>query len=338
MPGMSMGSPLPPLTALRAFSMWSFHPWSAVILTVVLAAYLSGWRRGRRLGATLPFGYLASWLGGAAVLVFATQGSPAVYGDDLFWIHMVAHLLLIMVAPVMLVAGHPLTVTLAACSPARRGRVEQVFRGRMLGAITNPAVGIVVYTAVIAATHLTGFMNTMMLHPWLHGLEQLVYVLAGVLFFLPLIGEQPIRWQPTGPLRMGILVMAMPVDTFTGVILGQTTQYPWPAMAAMHPAWGPSLLTDLHAGGAVMWIGGDAIMSVMIGGAAIGWARAAAAGDGSELGGWLNAARLSYQRDLLGADGADVESSDSDEALAAYNTYLQRLHAESDPTARGRAN
>jgi putative copper resistance protein D len=329
MHGMSMAASLPPLTVARFFTQWSLHPWSAVALAVLLAGYLLGVGSARRRGSPWRRRDTASWVVGIAVLSVATQGSPAVYGDALFWMHMVAHLMLIMVAPILLVLGRPLDLVIAAADEPHRPHRRARLNGPLVSLLTHPGVGLVVYGAVIAGTHLTGFMNTMMMHPWLHGLEELVYVVAGVLFFVPLVGEQPIRWKLAAPLRMAIFTVAMPIDTFTGVILGETTKYPWPMMAAMHPKWAPSLLTDLHAGGAVMWVGGDAIMVVLIGLAALTWARAAAEGDGSELGGWLNTARINYQNDLLaGADRAQtaVGAPDSDEALESYNAYLARLN------------
>lgn len=333
MPGTSIGSViasrgppsllwLPKLTAGRLFTTWSFHIWSALAAALLLAIYLIGWRAARRRSAwpVLP---TAAWLGGIAMLVFTTQGGLRVYDDSLFWVHMVAHLMLIMIVPVLLVAGRPLELAIVALSDARGQRLAHALRGRAVSLLTNPGVGLALYTAVIVGTHLTGFMNQTMLHPWLTGLEQVMYVVAGVLFFLPLVGRAPIRWQLSAPIRMAVLVVAMPVDTFTGVILGQTDKYPWPAMAAMHPPWAPSLVTDLHAGGAVMWVGGDAIMAVMFGIAAVIWARAAMSGSGSDLGGWLDSARANYQQDLVGGEAPD--NADSEEALAAYNDYLKRL-------------
>ena len=325
MPGMTMGAMPPRLTLGRAFTEWSLHPWAAAILCLLAAGYLLGVVAARRYGEPVRARYVAAWLGGVGVLVIATQGSPAVYSDALFWMHMVAHLLLIMVAPVLLVAARPLDLLIAATRPTRQADVRAALGSRAVSAITHPSVGLALYTAVIVWTHLTGFMNTMMMHPWLHGLEAAVYVVAGLVFYLPLIGDPPIRWKLAAPLRMAIYVVAMPVDTFTGVILAQTTHYPWPMMAAMHPAWAPSLLTDLHAGGAVMWVGGDAIMAVLLGVAAVRWVRQAAAGDGSELGGWLESARLNYQHDLL-AGAAEYTEADGEAALAAYNSYLQRLN------------
>jgi putative copper resistance protein D len=340
MPGMSMtgtptagtttnsGTPtdltLPKLTAGRLFSTWSFHVWSALAAALLLIGYLLGWRAARRRGADWQARSIASWCAGIAVLVFTTQAGPRVYDDALFWVHMVGHLLLVMVVPVLLVMGRPLDLIVAALPQSKAESFGRALRGRVGSLVTNPGVGLALYTAVIVGTHLTGFMNQTMIHPWLTGFEQLMYVVAGTLFFLPLIGDAPIRWKLSAPLRMAMLVVAMPIDTFTGVVLGQTDKYPWPLMAAMHPAWAPNLLTDLHAGGAIMWVGGDAIMAVMFGVAAVSWARTAGSGNTSDLGGWLDSARANYQHDLVG-DEATSENPDSDEALAAYNAYLQGL-------------
>ncbi|HVT63992.1 MAG TPA: cytochrome c oxidase assembly protein [Mycobacteriales bacterium] len=326
---------LPPLTVGRFFTTWSLHPWSAVVCAAMVGGYLAVRRLAVGRKGAWPWRASLAWLTGVTLLAFATQGSLRVYDDSLFWIHMVGHLVLVMVVPVLLVAGRPLDLVVAALPDGLSLRVATVLRGRVISAITNPGVGLILYTAVIAGTHLTGFMNQMMLHPWLGGIEQLMYVTAGVLFFLPLVGVPPIRWQVSAPLRMAMFVVAMPIDTFTGVILGQTNTYPWPAMAAMHPPWAPSLVTDLHAGGAVMWIGGDAIMTVMFGLAAIAWARSASLGEGAELGGWLEAARANYQHGLVGSGSptSAVSASanpDSDDALDAYNQYLKRLHARRD--------
>ena len=44
--------------------------------------------------------------------------------------------------------------------------------------------------------------------------------MVGYLFFLPILGREPIRWRLSYPVRFVILVLVMPVDTFTGLMLG----------------------------------------------------------------------------------------------------------------------
>lgn len=334
MPG-SMGGMLPPLTPGRFLGTWQFDAGWSIVAALLVVAYLAGIVAARRHGTRWGVGRTLSWLVGVALVVVATQGAIAAYGDALFWIHMVGHLTLIMAAPLGLLWGRPLDLAIAAAG-SRAERVRRLLNGPVVSVLTFPLLGLAVYTVAIVATHLTGFMNAMMQHPWLHGLEGAVYLAAGLLFFLPLAGAAPIKWQLSPPSRMFLLAVAMPVDTFTGVILMQTDRYPWPAMAGAHPAWALSLVDDLHGGGAVMWIGGDAVMAILIGVAAVAWARLAGGGATSELGGWLSAARVNYQRSrVAGPDALAVPPSrtgDSDEDLADYNAYLARLNARERST------
>lgn len=328
---------LPALTAGSFFGHWQFNlGWS--ILTAILAVgYAVGLLASRRHGRSWSPLRTAWWLLALGLLVIATQGGIAVYGDALFWVHMVGHLTLIMAVPLALLWGQPAELAIAAAG--RRGpAIERVLRGRAVGVLTFPLLTLGVYTVAIVGTHLTGFMDAMMRHPWLHGFEGGLYLVAGLLFFAPIADTPPIRWQLSPPMRMFMMVVAMPVDTFTGVILIQTEKYPWPMMAANHPSWGPGLIDDLHAGGAVMWIGGDAIMAILLGLAAVAWARLAGSGATSELGGWLSAARVNYQQSAAGGPGAPIvppgRTGDSDEDLADYNAYLARLNAR-DATGGG---
>ena len=97
-------------------------------------------------------------------------------------------------------------------------------------------------------------MNLVMEDSNVHDAEHALFLVVGYLYFLPLIGHEPIRWKVSYPVRLFLLFMAMPVDAFTGVVLGSEGSVPWSAMAsAPRPSWAPSAVDDLHTGGAVMW-------------------------------------------------------------------------------------
>jgi putative copper resistance protein D len=69
------------------------------------------------------------------------------------------------------------------------------------------------------------------------------------------------------------LALAVPVDTFTGLTLASATTELFPAYLTIHRTWGPSLITDLHAGGAIMWVAGDTLMLIAMIPCAIQWMR-----------------------------------------------------------------
>jgi putative copper resistance protein D len=131
----------------------------------------------------------------------------------------------------------------------------------------------------------------------------------------------------------------MPVDAFTGVVLGSYGSDPFPPTAGRN--WGPSPLSDVHDGGAVMWVGGAAIMFVVIMTVFFSWSREKRPSGGM---GWLESARRANMADRVaetvpeaaaarpgpGRPGRarDAAIDDDDEQLAAYNAYLARINAQ----------
>lgn len=318
MPGMRGIPALPPLSLSTLLTRWQLHVGVLAILVGLAMCY--AWLVGRagRQYLVWPWWRTVSWACGLLVAVLATQGGVAVYGHVLFWMHMAGHLMLIMVAPLLLALGSPLTLLTTAYPKVDLD--QRLARGPVT-ILSHPLTGLVVYCATIMLTHLTSFMNEMMLNPWLASAEDVLYLIAGLLFFLPLLGSDPHR-RIDSPQRVFLLFLAMPVDTFTGLVLAQTGHYPWPAMAAMHQPWAPSPLADLRGGGAVMWIGGDAIMALVIGGCFLAWARS---GAHATAGSWLEGVRLRMLQDHTGSVAADAPTADTDAHLAAYNDYLRAL-------------
>ena len=308
---------LAPLTWSTAFSTWRFGPVTDVVVVVAAVLYL---RRAHRVG--WPPARTAAFLGALVVLAVTLQSSIDAYGQVLFWMHMIEHLLLIMVVPVLVVLGQPLSLARAGSDRVAR-RAGVVLRSPVVAWVTFPLVGVVSYAAVLVGTHLFGFMPAMAAHPWLRYVEVLLYLGGGYLFFLPLVGSEPVRRELSYPLRVFLLLMGMTADTVVGVMLMMS------AVAGGYGgrAWGPSPLADAHIGGGIMWVVGDGLMFGVTVLVVAQWM-----GDTerqNDTGKWLKAARRSTLAGM-GVDSVDpdVESNvDEDEAaLAAYNRMLARLN------------
>jgi cytochrome c oxidase assembly factor CtaG len=330
---------LPPFSWSEAATNWQFAPIVTAFTALVAAAYLWGVIRVRRrhprrpwpLRRTIPF------LLGLLVINVATQSGIGTYDGTLFWDHMIQHLMLIMIAPPLLVSGQPATLLLHASRNPLHTGVKRLLRSRPVQWITWPVFGVLAYVATIVGTHLTDFMNLVTEHAWIHQSEHVLYLVAGYLYFLPLLGREPIKWKVSYPLRLFLLFIAMPVDAFTGVVLGSYQTDPF---APLDPRpWGPSPVNDLHEGGAVMWIGGAAIMFVVIMVTFFQWTRETRP---SVSMGWLESARRASLADRIAeanptraggepgsgaARNADVD--EDDDQLVAYNDYLARINGTS---------
>ena len=342
---------LPPFGWEAAISRWQFAPVVTAVVVTAAGLYLWGARRVARRHPARPWPRwrTATFLGGLAVVVLATQSGIGGYDDVLFWDHMVQHLMLIMIAPPLLIAGQPVTLLLHASRNPLHTWAKRVLRSRVAGFLTWPVFGFVAYSAAIAGAHLTNLANLVETNQTLHDAEHATFLLVGYLFFLPILGHEPIRWRLSYPVRFVILVLVMPVDTFTGLVLSYGNAGTPGVPPGPRPSWAPGPVQDLHWGGAIMWVGGDAIMFGLMMIVFLMWSRAerpAASGRG-----WLEAARRTSMAGLVAthpaasppgtaeqAAGDPVAAGDwsgpggidDDEHLAAYNAFLARLN-ESGP-------
>jgi cytochrome c oxidase assembly factor CtaG len=338
-----MGSEaLPPFGWVEVVGRWQFAP--VVTGFVVLAAglYLWGVFRVRRRHPARPWPLWRTvlFLGGLAVVVIATQSGIGSYDDVLFWDHMIQHLLLLMVAPPLLVVGQPATLLLHASRNPLHTWAKKFLRSHPVSWITWPPLGFALYAGTIIGTHLTSFMNLVLANQVAYDGEHVLYLVAGYLYFLPLIGREPIRWRVSYPTRIFLLFLAMPVDAFTGLALGSESGNPFPNLLRHRPSWAPSPISDVHIGGAVMWVGGAGLMFALMLTVFFAWTREVSSDGGL---GWLETARRANFATLVNAHreasasgaeppqaarAAGTESVDDDEHLAAYNAFLARLNKQ----------
>jgi cytochrome c oxidase assembly factor CtaG len=353
---------LPPFGVQAIVTDWQFAP--VVTAAVVLAAGLYLWgvvRVARRHPARpWPAWRTGMFLGGLAVVVLATESGIGSYDDLLFWDHMVQHLMLIMIAPVLLIFGQPITLLLHASRNPLHTWAKRVVRSRVASFLTWPVFGFAAYAAAVMAAHLTSLATQIDANETLHNAEHVLFLVVGYLFFLPILGSEPIRWRLSYPVRFIILVLAMPVDTFTGVLLGFGTASSPGVPAGPRPAWAPTAVSDLHSGGAVMWVAGDAIMFGLMMVVFLMWSLDDRPTVSSR--GWLESARRASLAHLVSSHPAPAGAApgstaslpgagtpglgsaagtgtavpevswdqhggiDDDEHLAAYNAFLARLN------------
>jgi len=142
---------------------WTFTPVADLLIALAAVAYLLLLRRRRRHAdaAHWPSARTTSAGLALAVLVLALNSSLAAYAMQLFWVHMVVHLLLIMVVPVLLVWAQPIRLLRDRAGPGVRAGVDRAVAGRAAKILTAPTFTVPLYTAVLVLTHLTGFQQAM---------------------------------------------------------------------------------------------------------------------------------------------------------------------------------
>jgi putative membrane protein len=242
---------------------WSDQPLPWIGIALAAAGYLTAVRLVNRAhpSTRVRAWRVAAWLAGVAVIGVALVSALDVYAESLFTVHMVQHLLLAMVAPPLLAFGAPVTLALRASSTKlRRSFLLPVLHSGLARAVSWPPIGWVLFAVVMWATHFSPLFNAALGDEAVHSAEHLLYLSAGLLFWWPVIGADPIRWRLSPAARMVYLATQMPFNTAVGLAIYFAPAILYPHYASLGRTWGPDPLTDQQLAGIVMWGAGDVIL------------------------------------------------------------------------------
>jgi cytochrome c oxidase assembly factor CtaG len=254
-------APLPPLRGSQfSTSQFAFVPVAMIVAAVAL--YLWGVRRNNALHPRHPWsaGKTAAWIGANVTTAIAIFSFIGVYDSELFWDHMVQHLVLIMVAAPLYAIASPLDLAWRATSGGPHLAVTETLRSPVANFFGHPVVAFLLYAVLIPISHLTNWYNLTLQHESLHNAEHLAFVVVGYLFWRQIFGSDPNKYRLHPALQFFYLFLAIPIDTFSGLSLAGEAHEIFPAYLATHRTWGPSYVTDLHVGGDIMWVVGDTLM------------------------------------------------------------------------------
>ena len=183
------------------------------------------------------------WRGSAALFttgvgIFSFVG---VYDGELFWDHMVQHLILIMVAAPLFAVASPLRLAFCSTSGTAHIVVTEALRSGVAKFFGNPIVAFILYAVVIPISHLTVWYNYTLTQESVHNAEHLIFLLVGYLFWRQIFGNDPNAHRLHPALQFFYLFMAIPIDTFTGLSLAGATPRAVPRLRRHPPRLGPVL-------------------------------------------------------------------------------------------------
>ena len=263
--------PPPPLTVQRYVS--SFYPdvlW-LTIAGLAAALYVASVIRLRRRGDSWPWSRLVSWLAGCVLLVLMTSGGPAIYGRVHFSTHMLQHMVLMMMVPLLWVLAAPVTLALRALRPRTDGSLGaretllQLLHSTSARFLGNPITAELLFIASLVIFYYTRLFDIAMFTHVGHVLMIAHFLFVGYLFIWCMIGVDPGAAQPAYPFRVLMLFVMLSVHAFFGVSLmsSGTLLAPnyWHAIGQTNDA---ALLADQQLGGAIAWGSGD-IPSLLLG-------------------------------------------------------------------------
>ena len=287
-------------------------PLEPVACLLALALYAAAvWRLHRR-GDRWPIHRVLAWTAGVATIAAVTCTGVGGYGMEMFSVHMVQHMVLSMLSPILLLLGAPVTLALRVLPAARRGRtgprelITAVLHSRLAKVVSSPLFTLPLFIASLYGLYFTPLFDAAMRswpgHEWM-----LTHFLAtGLLFFWPIMGIDPAPHRPPHLMRMLELFIGMPFHAFFGIAVMMSSGLTVTFFAHPPASWHFDPLADQNTGGGIAWAFSEVPTVLVLIALLVQWAAADR----------RTAARTDRQADR-----------DQDAELTAYNAYLTRLAA-----------
>ncbi|WP_118915486.1 cytochrome c oxidase assembly protein [Mycobacterium shigaense] len=301
-----------PPTVARILFDWRFDLIFGSAAIVFAALYVAAVVRLRRRGDLWPPGRVVAWLLGCLTLLFVTSSGVGRYMPAMFSMHMVAHMGLSMLTPILLVLGAPVSLALRALPaagrddpPGMREWLLAALHSRVSRLLTNPIVATILFVAGFYGLYFGSIFDDAVSSHAGHLAMNVHFLLSGYLFYWVVIGVDPTP-RPIPPLaKVGVVFASLPLHAFFGVEL-MSTQRVLGAVyyRSLGLSWHTDLLGDQRLGGGIAWAAGEVPLVIVMLALLVQWAR-------------------SDERTARRLDRA--ADRDNDAELTAYNAMLAEM-------------
>jgi len=248
---------------------WSFDPVLVVAALTVVAheiglARLSVRSSPARSQRRRRHAYL--FYAGLAVLMVAIVSPLDYWASDYFFVHMLAHLLLAFLGPVLIVAGAP-WVPLMFALPVKSRRAVGRFlyisaRAEPLRAVgrflRNPWVGFGLFNVAMLFWHIPAMLDLAEKNAFVHiWLMHTSFIATGVLFWLQIIPSHPIKPSVGPVVQVSAIVVTNLIMTLLAISMSILTSVSWYSVYDHVRGVTLSPFADQQLGAAILWVCGD---------------------------------------------------------------------------------
>ncbi|MGH3495196.1 MAG: cytochrome c oxidase assembly protein, partial [Sciscionella sp.] len=258
-------------TVLRLFTDWRPGLVLGPLAILLAVGYLAGVRRVAATGSSWQLRRTLSFLGGCLVILLATSSGIGRYTPAMFSVHVVNHMMLAMLAPILLVLGAAALLAEQALRPghgalpAARSWVRGLVDSPILRLFTHPVVASLLYLGTTYGLYFTPVFDLTQRFHWAHLGIEVAFLAAGYLFSWTLIGPDPLPKTLPALGKLAVLLAVMPIDGLFGilvykdpVVLGYTYYQ------SLSVPWITDLLSDQRLGGIVAWILGEGPLLILV--------------------------------------------------------------------------
>jgi cytochrome c oxidase assembly factor CtaG len=244
---------------------WDLRVEVLAILTTLGVVHIIGWRNLRRRGR-IRFANswrLASYLVGLLLLAIAVMSPIDVLSDQLFFMHMIQHLLMMMFAAPLLMLANPFPTFLWALPRDLRVRVGGWFQAghplyRTLAQILTPGITWMIFISVYLGWHDPNLYDLALRNDFIHDVEHVTFFGVALLFWWRITGAGPqIGKRLPNLMRAAYAVSLVPPNMLAGVAITFASSPIYSHYTTIPRLYGVSVMDDQTWSGLIMWIPGS---------------------------------------------------------------------------------
>jgi cytochrome c oxidase assembly factor CtaG len=202
---------------------------------------------------------------GLASIVIGLDSPIDYYSDQLFWVHMGQHIILLTVAPPLILLGRPwprMWQALPLKTRASVGRtLAQARWTAPIRAIAAPASAFILFNGNMLLWHIPGAYNLTLNHQWIHDCEHALFFFTGLLFWAYVVNPGPLRQRLSWYWRAIYVAGAMIIGWMLAIAL--VLLYQHYADLLSRPG-GITALEDQQVAGGMMWVPGSVAYSITL--------------------------------------------------------------------------
>jgi len=243
-------------------------PWAVTsALAITLLIYIRGWRRIRRTRPALfPLWRCLCFSAGILALFVAVAGPLDTFSEQLLFMHMAQHFVLMSVAPPLIVLGSPVVPMLRGLPRSIIRALRPLFAHRILhhvGAfLTRPRIAWLAMNLAYLGWHIPRAYEFALASESWHNVEHACFFTTSLMFWWPVVAPWPFRQNYSRWILLPYLLLADLVNTGLSAFLCFSGRLLYPSYAAVPRLFGLSALNDQAAAGAFMWVLGSTVFLV----------------------------------------------------------------------------
>ncbi|MFV0453354.1 MAG: cytochrome c oxidase assembly protein, partial [Propioniciclava sp.] len=252
--------------------------WITIVVAAV-TAYVAGMVRVRHRGGRWPVARLISWVASWFLVAFIAMSGLWEYSTVMYSWHMVVHMTVNMLVPVLAVLGAPVGLIRAATDPeavptSLGTLATSIEQNRGWQLLTSPPVAWLTYVGSLFAVYFTPVFPWLMRYHWAHQLMLLFFMATGYFFFSLIVGIDHTTRSIPHLIKLALVISIMPFHAVFAVgILSSRSLIGGEFYQALAIPWMTDLMADQNIAGQATWILGEVPLFIVLIALAFQWFR-----------------------------------------------------------------